>query len=68
MKKSSLIALEGVCLFLLNNLYYIIIIYCIDAPWEYSWYDTMGKVFQALAFIGWLLIGQFFLTLYKKSK
>lgn len=68
MKKASLIALIGVCLFLLNNIFYIFVTYCVDTPWEHSWYDTMGKVFQILAFIGWICIGQFFLQLYKKSK
>lgn len=64
MKKPSLIALVGVCLFLINNLCYIFVPYL----WGYFWYDTMEKVFQILAFVGWICIGQFFLQLYKKSK
>lgn len=68
MKKSALIALVGVALFILSNCYYLIVTYCVDSPWEHSWYDTMGKIFQITSFIGWFLVGQFFLTLYKKSK
>ena len=68
MKKSSLLALIGVGLFLLSNLYYLIVTYCVDAPWEHDWYDTFGKIFQITSTIAWVLVGQFFLTLYKKSK
>lgn len=68
MKKSSLLALVGVGLFILSNLYYLIVTYCVDTPWEYGWYDTFAKIFQITSFIGWFLVGQFFLTLYKKSK
>ena len=68
MKKSSLLTLIGVVLFILSNLYYLIATYCVDAPWEHDWYDTFGKIFQITSFIGWILVAQFFLALYKKSK
>lgn len=68
MKKSSLLALVGVGLILLINIYYLIVTYCVDAPWEHDWYDTFGKIFQITSSIAWILVGQFFLILYKKSK
>ena len=68
MKKASLLALIGIGLFLLNNLYYLIVTYCVKAPWEHDWYDIFGKIFQITTFIGWILVVQFFLQLYKKSK
>ena len=68
MKKSSLLALIGVGLFILRNLYYLIVTYCVDAPWEHEWFDTFSKIFQVTSFIEWILVAQFFLTLYKKSK
>lgn len=66
MKKSSLLALIGVGLFLLNNLY-CLIVNSIDG-WQYEWYQPVGMVMSIIVLIAWLLIGQFFLTLYKKSK
>ncbi len=66
MKKSSLLALVGVGLFTLNNLYYLVV-NSLEA-WQYDWYQTLGYVWNILVLASWILIGQFFLTLYKKSK
>ncbi len=66
MKKSSLLALIGVGLFILNNLYYLVV-NSLEA-WQYDWYQTLGYVWNILVLAAWVLIGQFFLTLYKKSK
>lgn len=66
MKKSSLLAIIGVGIFLLNNLYYMIA-NALKA-WQHDWYSTLGYVWSALILVAWVLIGQFFLTLYKKSK
>lgn len=66
MKNSSLLALIGVVLFILSNLYYLVV-NSLEA-WEYDWYQTLGHVWNILVLIAWILIGQFFLTLYKKSK
>lgn len=68
MKKASLLAMIGVGLFLLSNLYYLIITYFVETPWEYKWYDIFENIFQITSLIGWLLVAQFFLSLYKKSK
>ena len=68
MKKSALIALVGVCFFLVNSLYYFIVNHFINAPWEHSWYETIGTIFQVLGFIAWCCVGQFFLTIFNKSK
>lgn len=66
MKKSSLLATIGVGLILLNNIYYMIANSC-DA-WQHAWYFPIGHVWNVLILVAWVLIGQFFLTLYKKSK
>lgn len=66
MKKSSLLAIIGVGIFLLNNLYYMIA-NALEA-WQHNWYRTLGYVWSVLILVAWVLIGQFFLTLYKKSK
>lgn len=66
MKKSSILALIGVGLLLLNNLYYLIV-NSVDG-WQYGWYQPVGIVMSIMVLIAWGLIGQFFLTLYKKSK
>ena len=66
MKKSSLLALVGVGLLILNNLYYLVINSL--ESWEYDWYQTLVYVWNILVLAAWVLIGQFFLTLYKKSK
>lgn len=66
MKKSSLLAFIGVMLFLLNNIYYTIA-NALDA-WEHEWYQTVGYIWTVIIIVAWILIGQFFLTLYKKSK
>lgn len=66
MKKSSLIALIGVCLFLLNHIYYTIANAC--EAWQHEWYQTLSYAWSIVVIIAWILIGQFFLTLYKKSK
>ncbi len=66
MKKSSRLALIGAGLFILNNLYYLIV-NSFDA-WQYGWYQTFGYIWSIVVIVAWVLIGQFFLTLYKKSK
>lgn len=66
MKKSSFLALIGVGLLILNNLYYLVV-NSLEA-WQYDWYQTLGYVWNILVLVAWILIGQFFLTLYKKSK
>lgn len=66
MKKSSLLALVGVGLLILNNLYYLVVNSL--ESWQYDWYQTLGYVWNILVLAAWILIGQFFLTLYKKSK
>ncbi len=66
MKKSSLLALIGVGLLLLNNLYYLIV-NSIDG-WQYDWYQPLGYFCNMVIFVAWGLIGQFFYKLYKKSK
>lgn len=66
MKKSSLLALVGIGLLILNNLYYLVV-NSLEA-WQYDWYQTLGYVWNILVLAAWVLIGQFFLTLYKKSK
>lgn len=66
MKKSSLFALIGVGLFILNILFYLIV-NSFDA-WQYDWYQPVGVVMSIIVLIAWFFIGQFFLTLYKKSK
>lgn len=66
MKKSSLLALVGVGLLILNNLYYLVVNSL--ESWQYDWYQTLGYVWNILVLAAWVLIGQFFLTLYKKSK
>ncbi|MFG6391722.1 MAG: hypothetical protein K1V76_05330 [Candidatus Amulumruptor sp.] len=66
MKKSSLLALVGVGLLILNNLYYLVV-NSLDA-WQYGWYQILGYVWNIIVLAAWVLIGQFFLTLYKKSK
>lgn len=66
MKKSSRLALIGVGLFLLNNLYYLIV-NSFDA-WQYDWYQIFGYIWNIAILMAWVLIGQFFFQLYKKSK
>lgn len=66
MKQSSLLALIGVGLFILDNLYYIVV-NSIEA-WQYDWYRQVGYVWNVIIIIAWVLIGQFFFTLFKKSK
>lgn len=68
MKKSSLLALIGVGVFLINNIYYFILNTFCEEPWELPFYDTIGKIFNFAILIAWILIAQFFYTLYKKSK
>lgn len=50
----------------MNNLYYMIA-NALEA-WQHDWYRTLGYVWSVLILVAWVLIGQFFLTLYKKSK
>lgn len=66
MKQSSFLALIGVGLIILNNLFYLIV-NSIEA-WQYDWYRQVGYVWYVVVIIAWVLIGQFFYTLYKKSK
>lgn len=66
MKKSSLLAFIGVMLFLLNNIFYSIA-NALHA-WETDWYETVGYIWTGVIIVAWILIGQFFITLYKKSK
>lgn len=66
MKQSSLLALIGVVLLLLNCLFYIIANAC--ESWQYDWYRAAGHIWDVIHVIAWILIGQFFLTLYKKTK
>lgn len=66
MKQSSFLALIGVGLIILDNLFYLIV-NSIEA-WQYDWYRQVGYVWSVVTIIAWVLIGQFFYTLYKKSK
>lgn len=66
MKKSSLLALIGVGLFLANELYDLIVI-SFDA-WQYGWYQTLSYIWEVAILGAWVLIGQFFFQIYKKSK
>ena len=66
MKKASLLALIGVGLLFVNILYYLIV--SLFDAWQYDWYQPIGKFWQFAALAAWGLIGQFFLTIYKKSK
>lgn len=66
MKKSSKLALIGVGLMLFSNLYYLVT-NSFDA-WQFGWYHTLGHFWNILNLAAWVLIGQFFYQLYKKSK
>ena len=68
MKKSALIALIGVCILLADNLFYNIIFWIMDYPWEATWYEPVGQVWRVLTLIAWVCVGQFFFTLYNKAK
>lgn len=50
----------------MSNLYYLVV-NSLDA-WQYGWYQILGYVWNIIVLAAWVLIGQFFLTLYKKSK
>lgn len=66
MKKSSKLALIGVGLMLLSGLYHFVT-NSFDA-WQYGWYHTLGWFWNLLTLAAWVLIGQFFYQLYKKTK
>lgn len=66
MKKSSLLALIGIGLLILNNLFYIYV--NLSEAWQYYWFQSVGYFWNIIVLIAWALVGQFFLTLYKKSK
>ena len=66
MKKSSRLALIGVGLVFLNNLFYLIVNTL--GAWQYDWYQTFGSIWNIAVLVAWILIGQFFYQLYKKSK
>lgn len=65
MKNSSLIALIGVCVLVLMRL----ISFSFEGLAEYLYYNPpIHTLFQVIEILAWCCIGQFFRTLYKKSK
>jgi hypothetical protein len=59
-------ATVGAGLIILSNLFFQIA-NSIDA-WQYDWYRTITSFLNVLHLVAWVLIGQFFLNLYKKTK
>ncbi len=64
MKKSSLLALIGVGLMILINLYYLLTNHF--ALYEYFY--AISTVANFINIVAWVLIGQFFFKLYNKTK
>lgn len=66
MKTSSFLAAIGVGLLILNSLFFVVANVC--EAWQYEWYNRVGTMLNMGSLIAWILIGQFFITLYRKSK
>ncbi len=66
MKTSSFLAAIGVGLFILNHLFSIFVNTC--SGWRYEWYIIVQIMGNVITLTAWILIGQFFITLYRRSK
>lgn len=66
MKNNSLLAAVGVAIIIFEQAFWVLAM--IMEMWKNNWYNTVNLLLNIIGLIGWILIGQFFYTLYKKQK